>query len=72
MKKLSYFFATMINQICFYKSTDLNGWSHVKIPLRTSAILHNENIDEHCFIWSSSTHIHPSENANPNRVSNYT
>ena len=57
-------------KISFYKTTELNGSSYVKIPLRTSAILNVQNNDEYCFIWSILASLHPSENNHPNRVSN--
>ena len=55
----------------FYKTTELNGTSHVKIPLRTSAILNIQNNDKYCFIWSILASLHPCENNNPSRVNNY-
>ena len=33
-------------KISFYKTTELNGTSYVKIPLRTSAILNIQNNDK--------------------------
>ena len=54
-----------------YKTGELNGKSYVKIPLRSSAILNIQNIDEYCFIWSILAILHPSENDHPNRVSKY-
>ena len=36
-------------KISFYKTTELNGTSYVKIPLRTSAILNVQNNDKYCF-----------------------
>ena len=58
-------------KISFYKTTELNGTSYVKIPLRTSAILNVQNNDKYCFIWSISASLHPCENNYPNRVNNY-
>ena len=58
-------------KISFYKTTELNGTSYVKIPLRTSAILNVQNNDKYCFIWSILASLHPCENNHPNRVSNY-
>ena len=58
-------------KISFYKTTELNGSSYVKIPLRTSAILNVQNNDKYCFIWSILASLHPCENDHPNRVNNY-
>ena len=55
----------------FYKTTELNGTSYVKIPLRTNAILNIQNNDKYCFIWSILASLHPCENSNPSRVNNY-
>ena len=55
----------------FYKTTELNGTSYVKIPLRSNAILNFQNNDEYCFIWSILASLHPCENDHPNRVNNY-
>ena len=58
-------------KISFYKTTELDGTSHVKIPLRSNAILIFQNNDKYCFIWSISASLHPCENSNPSRVNNY-
>ena len=58
-------------KISFYKTTELNGTSYVKIPLRTSAILNVQNNDKYCFIWSILASLNPCENIYPNRVNNY-
>ena len=58
-------------KISFYKTTELNGTSYIKIPLRSNAILNVQNIDKNCFIWSILASLHPCENNHPNRVSNY-
>ena len=58
-------------EILFYKTSELNGTSYVKIPLRSSAILNIQNIDKYCFIWSILASLYPCENDHPNRVSNY-
>ena len=58
-------------KISFFKTTELNGTSYVKIPLRTSAILSIQNNDKLCFIWSILASLHPCENNYPNRVNNY-
>ena len=39
-------------KISFYKTGELNVSIFVKIPLRSSAILNNQNIDKYCFLWS--------------------
>ena len=58
-------------KISFYKTTELNGTSYVKIPLRTSAILNVQNNDEYCFVWSIIASLYPCENHHPNRVNIY-
>ena len=58
-------------KMSFYKTTELNGTSYVKIPLRTPAILNIQNIDKYCFIWSILASLHLCENDHPNRVNNY-
>ena len=58
-------------KISFYKTTELNGTSHVKTPLRSNAILNVQNNDKYCFIWSILASIHPCENSHPSRVNNY-
>ena len=58
-------------KISFYKTTELNGSSYVKIPLRSSAILNIQSNDKYCFIWSILASLHPWENSNPSRVNNY-
>ena len=55
----------------FYKTVELNGTSYVKILLRSSAILKIQNNDKYCFIWSVLDSLHPCENDQPCRVSNY-
>ena len=58
-------------KISFYKTTELNGTSYVKIPLRSNAILNIQNIDKYCFIWAILASLHPCENTHPSRVNNY-
>ena len=58
-------------KISFYKTTEMNGTSYIKIPLRTSAILNVQNNDKYCFIWSILASLHPCQNNYPNRVNNY-
>ena len=58
-------------KISFYKSTELNGTSYVKIPSRSSAILNFQKNDKHCFIWSILAILHLCENTHPSRVNNY-
>ena len=58
-------------KISFYKTTELNGTSYVKIHLRSSAILNIQNIDKLCFIWPVLASLHPCENTHPSRVNNY-
>ena len=58
-------------KVSFYKSTELNGTSYVKIPLRSNAILNIQNNDRYCFIWSILASLHPCENTHPSRVNIY-
>ena len=58
-------------KISFYKTTELDGTSYVKIPLRSNAILNIRNNDKYCFIWSILASLHPCENTHPSRVNNY-
>ena len=58
-------------KISFYKTTELNGTSYVKIPSRSNAILNIQNNDKYCFIWSILASLHPCENTHPSRVNNY-
>ena len=57
-------------KISFYKTTEMNGTSYVKIPLRSNAILNIQNSDKYCFIWSKLAGLHPCENTHPSRVNN--
>ena len=57
--------------VYFYKTGELNSSNDVKIPLRSKAILNNENNDKYCFLWSILVSLHPCSNNHPNRVSNY-
>ena len=57
-------------KVSFYKSTELNGTSYVKIPLRSNAILNIQNNDKFCFIWSFLASLHPCENTHTSRVNN--
>ena len=58
-------------KISFYKTTEMNGTSYVKIPLRSNVILNIQNNDRYCFIWSTLASLHPCENTHPSRVNNY-
>ena len=58
-------------KISFYKSTELNSTSYVKIPLRSNAILNIQNNDKFCFIRSILASLHPCENTHPSRVNKY-
>ena len=58
-------------KISFYKTTELNCTSNIKIPLRSNAILNVQNNDKYCFIWSILASLHPCENTHPSRVNNY-
>ena len=55
----------------FYKTTETNGSSYVKNPLRISAFLNFENDDKNCFLWSKLANLLPFQNSQPDRVSNY-
>ena len=60
--------------IPFYKSGELIATSHVKIPLKSSAILNIKNDDKYCFLWSKLDKLRPishSMNGHATRVSNY-
>ena len=55
----------------FHKTEELNGSSHVKVPLRSSAILNIQNNDNYCSIWSIFASLHPCENSHPTIVNHY-
>ena len=58
----------------FYKPGDTNGSSFVNFPLRSSATLNFENIDNYCFLWSILAKLHPfsdSKNREATRVSKH-
>ena len=57
--------------VYFYNTGEMNGSNYVKIPLRSNAILNNENIDKYCFIWSILASLYPCNNNHPDRVWNY-
>ena len=57
--------------VYFYKTSEMDGGSYVKIPLRSNAILNIENNDKYCFLWPLLAYLHPCNNNHPNRVSNY-
>ena len=72
MKESGWIFDKIISmKISFYKTTELDGTSYVKIPLRSNAILNIQNNDKYCFIWSILASLHPCENTHPSRVNNY-
>ena len=58
-------------KISIYKTTELDGTSYVRIPLRSNAILDVQNNDKYCFIWSILASLHPCEHTHPSRVNNY-
>ena len=58
-------------KIRFFKTGELNGSSHVKIPLRSSALIKLKIDDKYCFIRSILAKLHTCENNQPNSVSNY-
>ena len=57
--------------VYFYKTVEMNGSNYVKNPLRSNAFLNVENNDKYCFLWSLLASLHPCNNNNPKRVSNY-
>ena len=57
--------------ISYYNIGNMDGSSFVKIPLRSSAIVNIKTDDKYCFLWSILAKLHPCENSNPIRVSNY-
>ena len=58
-------------KISFCKTTELDGTSYGKIPLRSNAILNVQNNDKFCFIWSTLASLYPCEDSHPSRVNNY-
>ena len=58
-------------KISFHKTTELDGTSYIKIPLRSNAILNIQNNDKYCSTYSILASLHPCENDHPNRVNNY-
>ena len=56
--------------ISFYISGELNGFSFVKNPFRSSALVNIKNDDKYCFVLSIWASLRPC-NINPNRVSIY-
>ena len=57
-------------KISFCKTGELNGSSHVKIPLGSNAILNIQNVDKLCFIWYALAYLHSWNNSYPTRVKN--
>ena len=49
----------------------MNGSSYVKIPLRSNPSININDIDKLSFIWLILASLHPCNNDNPNKVSNY-
>ena len=43
----------------FYKTSELNSSSYIKIPLGSSTVLNLKNDNIFCFPWSISAHLHP-------------
>ena len=52
-------------KIRFYRTGDVNGSSHVKVALRTNAILNIEHYDKYCFLWSILASLHPCKEDHP-------
>ena len=57
--------------IFFYQIGIMTGSVYLKKPLRSSAIINNENNDKYCFLWSIFAHFQPCNKNHPNGVSNY-
>ena len=55
----------------FHESGELNSCSYVYILLKSSALVNIKTDDKYCLSWSILACLHPHENGNPNRVSNY-
>ena len=55
----------------YYNTGNMDGSNYVKIPLRSSAIVSIKNNDKYCFLWPILAKLHPCENSNPKKVSNY-
>ena len=49
----------------------MDGRSYVKIPLIISAVLNVENVEKYCFLWSILACLHPCNNNQSKRSSNY-
>ena len=54
-----------------YKTGELNRSNYVKIPLKSNALKNFKNNDKYCFLWPFLAYLHPGENDDPNRVSDY-
>ena len=57
--------------VYFYKTSEMDGRSYVKIHFRSNAILNFGNNDKYCFLWSILAYLLSCKNNHPNRVSNY-
>ena len=58
-------------KIRFYETSELNGSSNVKIPLRSSASINVKNTDKYCFLWSILAELYTCDSDHPKRVSNH-
>ena len=56
--------------IYFYKTTEMNGSSYVKLPLRISSIFGIRNDDKYFFLWSILAYLHPYKNSHCEKKSN--
>ena len=71
MKDSSWRFDKINTMTIYFNPTgELNGFSYVKIPSRSNAILNYEKNDKYCFIWSILASLNPCNKTHPNRVSN--
>ena len=58
-------------KIKFYKTCESDGSSYVENPTTSNALLYIKNNDKFCLIGSFLASLHPCENDQPNRFSNY-
>ena len=65
------FHKTKSMNLRFYKNCELNGSSYVKIASRSDGLINFKTDDIYCFFWSVLASLHPCENDQLNRVSNY-
>ena len=54
--------------IYFFKASEINDSSYVKIAIRSSTILNIKNVEKNGFPWSNLAHLHLCGKTNPRRV----